>query len=79
MALVGAITFACVFLPLSVNDKRLAIKLDEKFSLKERMQTSYENLSNHSEMSVLLRQDLKRKTEKISSSKIEGRALAWDK
>ena len=75
MALVGAITFACVFLPLSVNDKRLAIKLDEKFSLKERMQTSYENLSNHSEMSVLLRQDLKRKTEKISSSKIKARGL----
>lgn len=76
MLLAGAITFLCVFLPLSVNDKKLARTLDEKFSLKERMQTSYENADNHSAMSVLLRQDLKSKTDQISTNKIKARGLA---
>lgn len=75
MALTAAITFVCVFFPLSVNDKKLAIKLDEKFSLKERMQTSFENVENNRPMSVLLRHDLKKRTGKISSSKIKAKGL----
>ncbi len=75
MALAGAITFPCVFLPLSFTDKKLAYKLDEEFSLKEKMHTSLANLDNNSPMSILLRQDLKEATEKIEARKIKARGL----
>ncbi|MBO5338826.1 MAG: hypothetical protein J6A96_03915 [Clostridia bacterium] len=71
----GAITFPCVFLPLSFTDKKLAYRLDEELSLKERMHTSLQNLDNNSLMSVLLRQDLKKATEKIKAKRIKARGL----
>ena len=75
MLLCGGITFPCIFLPLTVNNRKLAKMLDSQFALKERMQTSLENADNYSPMSVLLRRDLKEKTSKISSSKIKAKDL----
>ena len=76
MAVAAACSFFVGFLPtfflIRIDDKKIAQELDKRYGLKERAGTSVEYLENDSEMSILLRNDLREKLKKIDAKEIKA-------
>lgn len=74
VASVGAfpLGFLPVFFLVRIDEKKIAHELDRRFGLKERVSTSVEYLEDDSEMSILLRNDVREKIKKIDAGAIKA-------
>ncbi len=74
VASVGAfpIGFLPVFFLIRIDKKKIARELDKRFGLKERVGTSVEYLEDDSEMSILLRNDVREKIKDIDAKEIKA-------
>ncbi len=66
-----------VFIMCRFNLEKTAKQLDQRFSLKEKSQSTIETLRNDSEMGVLLRNDLRKEIEKIGASELKAHKFIW--
>lgn len=66
------IGFLPVFFLIRIDEKKIARELDERFGLKERVRTSVEFLEDDSDMSILLRNDVRKKIKDIDAKEIKA-------